>query len=403
MSTKTSSRMSSTTTHANVSTPDYTLTCPDDVKQLSHHKQRNQSFHNPWPSFVDPGGPAIMYKIMKRNLLGQANKPDTTNPAIEVLKPIFRAQSATKEEHSTIRATWLGHASYLLEFPSTSSNLTVIFDPVYTKRCSPLTFAGPARYTPAPCQPLDLPPIDVVVISHNHYDHMSYPDLTAIYAANPNAHFFMPLNLKKWFLTNGIGKASTITEMDWWQSADFTLPGSSSATATFSCLPAQHATARTGPDRNTTLWCGWSITTPHSQPNPKSVYFVGDTGYRSIPEKLDIDRAFDQHNPALKELPVCPAFAQIGKLRGPFDLALIPIGAYAPRWLFSGLHGDPYDAVAICEDVKAKKALAMHWGTWVLTEEDVTEPRELLKEAVIEKGFEEGRFVSMAIGESREF
>jgi L-ascorbate metabolism protein UlaG (beta-lactamase superfamily) len=399
MTTKSSSISSSPAAHAIVTTPDYTLPCPDDVKQLSHHKQRNQVFHNPWPSFVDPGGPAIAFKIMKRNLTGEANKPDTKNPAIDVLKPTFRAlqSSATKADHSTVRATWLGHASYLLEFPSTSNNLTVLFDPVFTNRCSPLSFLGPARFTPAPCPVEDLPPIDVVVISHNHYDHMSYPTLTAIFARNPNVHFFVPLNLKKWFVTNGMG--SNITEMDWWQSSDFTLPTHSSPTATFSCLPAQHATARTGSDRNTTLWCGWSITT-HQNPT-KSVYFVGDTGYRSIPEaQSDVPPLEDSK---LSSLPVCPAFAQIGELRGPFDLAMIPIGAYAPRWLFSPLHGDPFDAVAICEDVKATKALAMHWGTWVLTEEDVTEPKVKLEEAVAAKGWEKGRFEAMAIGESREF
>jgi N-acyl-phosphatidylethanolamine-hydrolysing phospholipase D len=123
-----------------------------------------------------------------------------------------------------------------------------------------------------------------------------------------------------------------------------------------------------------------------------------DTGYRTVPE---LDEGVDDYS---IDLPHCPAFAQIGALRGPFDLGFIPIGAYSPRWLFSSVHANPFDSANIFVDTKCKKALGMHWGTWVLTEEDVMEPPRLLKEALKRKEIAEtGVFDVCDIGESREF
>lgn len=124
-----------------------------------------------------------------------------------------------------------------------------------------------------------------------------------------------------------------------------------------------------------------------------------DTGYRTVPA---LPPNTDDHTPAYSHLPVCPAFAQIGKLRGPFDLGLIPIGAYEPRWMWSAVHADPHDAVSIFLDTKCRNALAMHWGTWVLTEEDVLEPKRKLEQYCKERGVGE-RFSTCEIGEGREF
>lgn len=189
-----------------------------------------------------------------------------------------------------------------------------------------------------------------------------------------------------------------MTELDWWQTTEvvFAPANEKEISATLSCLPAQHGSARTGWDRSRMLWAGWSI-----QSGGKSLYFVGDTGYRTVPE---LPPSEDDYGEAHSDLPVCPAFKQIGELRGPFDLGLIPIGAYEPRFLFSSLHGNPYDAVNIFIDSQCRKALAMHWGAWVLTEEDVMEPAKKLKDALKWKGLpEEGAFDVCNIGESREF
>lgn len=128
------------------------------------------------------------------------------------------------------------------------------------------------------------------------------------------------------------------------------------------------------------------------------MWFGGDTGYRGIKEDLP------SGDPRGNKYPHCPAFKEIGKYRGPFDLSLIPIGAYAPRYIFSSMHADPYDAVEIFKDTNSKRAMGIHWGTWVLTEEDALEPPRVLKEALKESGIsEEGVFDTCSIGESREF
>lgn len=267
-----------------------------------------------------------------------------------------------------------------------------------------------------PCQIKDIPVIDAVVISHNHYDHLSHPTIVEISKQHPECHFFVPLGNKKWFTACGVEKC---TELDWWDEVNFTLtpsspsrekksasvssttedaaPTSSSAiTAHISCLPCQHISARGLTDRAATLWASWSVSS-----GSKSVWFGGDTGYRSVPKSSEGE---DDWSEEYAHLPHCPAFADIGRLRGPFDLGLIPIGAYMPRWIMSPMHANPRDAVEIFRDVKAKKALGMHWGTWVLTEEDVLEPPRLLKAALKHHGMEEtGVFDICDIGDSREF
>lgn len=160
-----SHRMSSTSSEqiarATISKPDYTLPCPEDAKALHHHQERNKLFHNPWPSFVDPGGFEIAMKILQRKVTGAAKNPDVTPPTVNVVKPEFLP---TREGNGSLRATWLGHASFLAEFPS---GLRVVFDPVFEERCSPFSFMGPKRFTPPPCKIEDIPIIDAVVLSHS--------------------------------------------------------------------------------------------------------------------------------------------------------------------------------------------------------------------------------------------
>ena len=332
--------------------------------------------------------------------------PDTTPPTVPVRKPQFLPTRETK----TLRATWLGHACYFLEFPG---GFRVLFDPVFSERCSPFNWLGPKRYTEVPCQIEDIPTLDVVVISHNHYDHMDHPTIVKIRKWYPKVHFFCPLGNKKWFQRAGVHQ---VTELDWWEERDINLApsagepsvsstdGDSSSTpqtqvakitARVGCLPCQHTSARTAFDRGRTLWASWSI-----ESGGKKVWFGGDTGYRAVPElPKDVDDYGPEHN-----YPHCPAFGEIGALRGPFDLGLIPIGAYDPRYIMSPLHANPFDSVNIFKDVSCKRAMGIHWGTWVLTEEDVLEPPQLLKTALTKNGIpEQGRFDVCEIGESREF
>jgi len=340
-------------------------------------------------------------------LTGKLNSPDTKPPTVPVRRPTF-LQSRTASP--ALRATWLGHACYHVEFPT---GLRVLFDPVFESRCSPFSFLGPKRYTPPPCDISDIPVVDAVVISHSHYDHLSSTSVAEIHKRHPDAHFFVGLGLEKWFRSAGIDK---VTEMDWWDDVDVTLtlpkreqeqaghdddakplssspnepPAPERISARISCLPAQHTSSRTAIDKDTTLWCSWGV-----RSGAHSVYFGGDTGYRAV----------DAEDESAREAaPVCPSFDDIGTLRGPFDLGLIPIGAYGPRTVFSPMHADPTDAVDIFRDTRCKKAMGIHWGTWALTTEEVLEPPRLLRQALKLRGVAEtGVFDVCDIGESREF
>ena len=380
---------------------------PDD--ELTNSKAWHTSsgrFTNPWPSWntLSPG--SLVWGMVSRRFTGKANVPDTAPPTVPVVKPTFLPG---REQNDKLRATWLGHACYYVEFPS---GIRILFDPVFTDRCSPISFLGPKRFTDMPCKIADIPIVDAVVISHNHYDHLSHPTIMEIAQRHPNAHFFVPLGNKKWFTACGLHQC---TELDWWDEIEFTLTAQSQVsagkpsvssgehsassdrqiTSQISCLPCQHTSNRGLTDRAVTLWSSWSV-----KSGGKSIWFGGDTGYRSVPKSADGE---DDYGEAYSHLPKCPAFSQIGKLRGPFDLGLIPIGAYQPRWLFSSMHANPRDAVEIFRDTNCKRGLGIHWGTWVLTEEDVLEPPRLLKQALSHHSIPEtGVFDVCSIGESRE-
>jgi N-acyl-phosphatidylethanolamine-hydrolysing phospholipase D len=221
--------------------------------------------------------------MSRRALSGQQHKPDTTPPTVPIRKPTFLPSRKTE----TLRATWLGHACYYVEFPG---GFRVLFDPVFEPRCSPFKWLGPKRYNDIPCQIDDIPTIDAVVISHNHYDHLSHPTITKIKELHPNVHYFVPLGNKKWFLDGGF---HNVTELDWWQQRDIKLSlikeGANSESkrvsvtdsldsdaspeeivATISCLPCQHVSARTPFDKCHTLWASWAV-----ESGGKKVFFAG--------------------------------------------------------------------------------------------------------------------------------
>ncbi|KAG0649947.1 N-acyl-phosphatidylethanolamine-hydrolyzing phospholipase D [Hyphodiscus hymeniophilus] len=377
---------------------------PNDSAAKKHHNKNGKGFTNPWDSWRDFNPISLMGTMVGGMVTGKTRWPDTTPPTVTVIEPKFLA---TREESTTLRATWLGHACYYVEFPG---GLRVLFDPVFEERCSPFSFMGPKRYTKVPCHIKDLPIVDVVAISHSHYDHLSHPTILEIQKRHPKAQFVVGLGLKKWFNDTGI---ENVVEMDWWDDVDLTMSptsgekristtssttptSSSDITARISCLPCQHISARSPFDKAHTLWASWAI-----ESGGKKVWFGGDTGYRAVPE---LPKDVDDYGPEYADLPHCPAFKEIGELRGPFDLGLIPIGAYDPRWIMSPMHANPFDSANIFVDTKCKRAMAIHWGTWVLTTEDVLEPPMLLKKAMKGKGLPEtGVFDVCDIGESRDF
>ncbi|KAI1845797.1 hypothetical protein JX266_008162 [Neoarthrinium moseri] len=414
-----------------VSQPGHLGPVPEDADQKSHHVKNlwgnTSKFTNPHDSFREPARWDI-FGLLFGKLTGLGGWPEPTGAEISVVAPelLPTRTEGHGSANNALRATWLGHACYYVEFPS---GLRVLFDPVFEDCCAPINADTFRRYTKPACAIADLPFVDAVIISHSHYDHLSYPTVQEIRNHFPQAHYFVGLGLRSWFEKSGITK---VTELDWWEDVELTLTpqglaeadkaggvaSTSSAataekgmstsnpiTARISCLPCQHNSGRGPFDAGKTLWCSWAVSsasgTPAQPENTKSVWFGGDTGYRTVPKVAPHE---DDWEPPYDKLPVNPQFAQIGRLRGPFDLGLIPIGAYAPRHVFSSVHGNPYDAVELFRDTKSKRAMGIHWGTWLLTPEEVVEPPRLLKKALKRRGIaEEGVFDVCNVGETREF
>ncbi len=255
--------------------------------------------------------------------------------------------------------TWIGHDTFLIQV----NGLNLLTDPHFTERASPLGWVGPARMMPPGLALQQLPPIDVVLISHNHYDHLDEGSVLALQRRQSQQppRFYVPLGVKAWFTAREI---HNVVELDWWQSQEF-------AGASFHALPVQHFSGRGPFDRNATLWCGWAVQWPDYK-----LFFAGDSGYSKD-------------------------FQDIGKRFGGFDLSLIPIGAYDPRWFMRAMHVNPEEAVQIHRDVKSRQSIGMHWGSFVLTLEDPAEPPRRLEQAVKSAGLLPKDFSVMQHGETR--
>lgn len=181
-----------------------------------------------------------------------------------------------------------------------------------------------------------------------------------------------------------------MVELDWWESHPIDCGGGRTGTATLT--PGQHHSGRTLWDRFQTLWGGFAV----RGGGGRNFYFSGDTGYRSVPKGVKQGDAV-----AEARYPACPAFKEIGERLGPFDVAALPIGAYSPRWFMSSVHAAPHEAVLMHADVRAKNSVAMHWGTFPLTDESTDEPPRLLREAADAAGIGADKFATMDVGETR--
>ena len=292
-----------------------------------------EQWRNDLPPKAPPGGWNIPYVKMDPATL---NAPEA-NPSV----------------------TWVGHATMLVRL----AGKNILFDPVFSERASPFTFAGPKRAVPLPIDIEELQRIDVVLISHNHYDHL---DLTSVLrlAAMPQGspRFLVPLGLKAWFAALGITR---VDEYDWWQEAQ-------EDGLRFTFVPVQHWSKRRLDDANQTLWGGWVV-----EGEGLKLIHLGDTGYSKD-------------------------FRDIGDRLGPFDMAFIPIGAYAPRWFMKVMHVDVPEAVQIRADMRATRAIGMHWGTIEgLTDEPLDEPPKLLARQREARGLSQAEFDVMKIGETR--
>lgn len=278
------------------------------------------------------------------------------------------------KKHQQPLITWLGHVSMLLQV----ANKNFLIDPTLAKHAGPLGKLGAKRMVKAPLQAHQLPTIDYVLISHNHYDHLCWATIKALLKSGQNPHFIVPIGLGAWFTKRGIQQ---VTELNWYESINL----NSELKVYFT--PAQHWSRRHIFDTNKSLWGGFIIERTHvnqqalAQPSelntkPWRFYFPGDTGYSND-------------------------FNNIRQRIGPIDFIALPIGAYLPRDFMKNMHVNPSDAVQLMKDTGAKQALGVHWGTFKLTQESFDQPPLDLAKALKEQNLHPELVWLLKQGESR--
>lgn len=322
-------------------------------------RRPNGRFRNPWPDSEVRGGRDVILVVHARLTSSVTDAPwrgafPTATPA--VVYP--------RADVNHFAATWIGHSTVLLQI----GGLNVLTDPVFCQRASPVQWAGPRRVM-QPALAIDaLPPLDVVLLSHNHYDHLDKAAVRHLATVHPQARWVVPLGLRPTIRSWGV---RDIIELDWWQSAEVSGLG---ITAT----PARHFSGRGITDRYKTLWCGYALSISSWRG-----LFAGDTAYH-------------------------PDFTEVGERCGPFDFVMLPIGAYAPRWFMGVVHMDPDEAVQVYQDLVSAHAdaplplmLAIHWGTFRLTDEPMDEPPRLAVERWRAVGLDPERLWIAGFGETR--
>lgn len=260
--------------------------------------------------------------------------------------------------HSVPTVTWIGHATLLVQM----GGVSFLTDPTWSNTASPVSFLGPRRFV-APGLSLDaLPPIDFVLVSHNHFDHLDLGTLKRLAERDGDTRFLVPLGNVALLRKNGI---VAVEELDWGERVTI-------GRVTVHCLPAQHWSRRGPRDFQRALWASWAVTG-----SERRFYFGGDTGYFA-------------------------GFKRIGEALGPFHLAALPIGAYEPQAMMRPYHLDPEQAIQAALDVRARRALGIHFGTFDLSDEPLDEPARRFRAAADRTSLAREAWV-LRIGETREF
>ncbi|MBB3884077.1 MBL fold metallo-hydrolase [Acetobacter oeni] len=285
----------------------------------------------------------------------------------QIIDPTPAGDPHAPLDPGTVSVTMIGHCTFLLRLRQTDGSvLTILTDPIFSERCSPFSFFGPKRLRAPGRLWKDLPKVDLLLISHCHYDHLDLPSLRAI-ARRDNPVVVTPLNNADILRKAGLTR---VAEADWWQPTRM-------GNTEIICTPARHFAQRTPWDASKRLWGGFMIRVP--QPGnapPLSVFFAGDSAHG-------------------------PHWQTIHDRLGPPDLAMLPIGAYAPRSFLKAVHADPVEAVAAFQALNARRALPMHYGVFPLSGEPPGEPERCLAETAAWAGLAPDAFAPMAFGETR--
>jgi N-acyl-phosphatidylethanolamine-hydrolysing phospholipase D len=323
---------------------------PGRARRPHHHT--SLGFRNP------PGSPSRQRRPNRALKFLWRQRVHVIRPVVPTdhVLPLDAVEAGLARHDGVESVTWLGHAAFLLHL----AGKIVLIDPFLSEYASPIPGVGPRRFAP-PGLPVDrLPPIDVLIVSHNHYDHLDARTIEAL-PHKGRIQVVVPLGLGRFFRTRGFRH---VTEMDWHQAKMLDGLG-------VTCVPAIHRSARGLTDRNRTLWAGFVLESAE-----RRVYFGGDTGYGAV-------------------------FHETGRRYGPFDLALLGIGCYAPRAAMHMNHADPEEAIRIARDLGARHVMGMHWGTIIMTEEPPFEPPTRFRAAAAAAGYRPEQAWLLHIGETR--
>jgi N-acyl-phosphatidylethanolamine-hydrolysing phospholipase D len=307
-------------------------------------------FRNTDPNFRRPSSLARLNFLFRRLWKSSISQRNFEAPRVANDGAALRAGVVNPS------VTWVGHSTLLIQM----DGINVLTDPQWSNQASPVSWAGPKRFSPPGLAFENLPPIHAVVISHDHYDHLDLLTVRRL-AATHDPLFLVPLGMKAWFAENVM---SRVEELDWWH--DRVYRG-----VRFVCLPAQHFAQRTLWDANKRLWASWAVIGQDGR-----LYFGGDTGYFR-------------------------GFEEIGARLGPFDVTAVAIGAYQPPEIMKPVHTAPEEAVQAFEDLRGRALLGIHWGTFDLAEEPLHEPPQRMLAEIERRGISSERAWILKIGETR--
>jgi N-acyl-phosphatidylethanolamine-hydrolysing phospholipase D len=301
--------------------------------------------------------------FLKWSFIERRRNPRRPDPDPAVFARLAPSYVVPRGAPEVFTVTWVGHTTFLIQI----GGLNVLTDPIWSERASPVQFAGPKRWVPPAVDFDALPPVDVVLLSHDHYDHLDSSTVSRLAKRYPAIRWYAPLGVGAFLRRHG---ARDVVQSDWWDESKL-------GELRLTCLPAQHFSGRTLGKRNTTLWCGWALRTRNN-----SVFFAGDTALH-------------------------PDFATIATRCGPFDVAILPIGAYEPRWFMGSVHMNPDDCVNSVGQLETAQngaklvMVAAHWGTFKLTDEPMDEPPIRMRKLWLAAGRDSDALWIMRHGETR--